>query len=225
MMAMTLRTHEISLYHYALLPNYVHLLVQPTEGPALSRAMSTINLSYARLFQTRYQYSGHVWQGRYTTVLTAREKSLLDSGRYIELSPVRSGIVREPAAYPWSSFSIYAHGLDASFLATNPAYHVLGVTATQRQGAYRHFVRSNAVQVTEAQAFTQIIRDLQTRFGYSASRPKRGRPRKVQAPDTFRSNLGTLFFLGKPHRRQGNWKLLHRIGSRAAARFSFTNHC
>ena len=192
------RAHDVKLFHFSLLPNYAHLLVQPSKGSELSKAMFGINLSYARLFQKRYQYAGHLWQGRFRSIPVCRDSHLLECGRYIELSAVRAGIAEDPAAYPWSSFGIYAGGASHSAVTPNPLHGALGTTHAACQTAYRVFVQAalpnepRAVRQTESQSFTMMVRDLEMRFAPQGNRPKRGRPRKLRAA----VRLGTMLFVG-----------------------------
>jgi hypothetical protein len=83
--------------------NHYHLLVETPEGN-LSIGMRQINGIYTRRFNRRHEKSGHLFQGRFKSVLVERDSYLLEVNRYISLNPVRSGVISDPAKYAWSSF-------------------------------------------------------------------------------------------------------------------------
>jgi putative transposase len=143
LLAIHLPEHQIRLFHYVLMPNHVHLVLQPASGPALSRAMLSINLAYTLYHRARYQYSGHLWQGRFKSLLIDHDSYLLECGRYVELNPVRAGLTVSPGAYAWSSHRAYADGVSMAHvaLADHPLYAALGNSPLERQQRYREFVQ------------------------------------------------------------------------------------
>ena len=139
-LAASLAEHRLKLYHFVLMPNHVHLVLCTSVGKALSKAMAGLNLRYAWYYRKRHGYSGHLWQGRFKSLHIDKESYLLEVGRYVELNPVRANLVKEPAAYAWSSFRTYADGIDNSLLKPNPLYELLGRTTEERRARYRTFV-------------------------------------------------------------------------------------
>ena len=135
------RRHDIQVYHFALMPNHVHLVLEVAHGPSLSQAMHDINLLYALFYKRRYAYRGHLWQGRFKSLLIDQERYLLACARYVELNPVKAGLVHDPAAYAWTSYRTYAHGRDNPLIAPNPLYEAMGATAFERQEYYRQFIQ------------------------------------------------------------------------------------
>ncbi len=135
--------HKLAVLHFALMPNHVHLVVRVAVGPRLSRAMLALNLGYTLYYRNRYQYAGHLWQGRFKCLPIETDAYLLACGRYIELNPVRAGLADEPEGYPWSSYRVYADGITFAPVAgaAHPVYPTLGHTPQARQVAYRQFVR------------------------------------------------------------------------------------
>jgi REP element-mobilizing transposase RayT len=95
-----------TLYAYVLMPNHVHLLLE-TGDVILSRIMLWLGTTYARYFNRRYGKIGHLFQGRYKTILCDKDAYLLALVRYLHLNPVRAGIVGDPEEYPWSSHRAY----------------------------------------------------------------------------------------------------------------------
>lgn len=88
---------------YCLMDNHVHLLIKcSTKAPGY--LMSKINWQYARYFNKKYNYIGHLFQERYFSGPVSNDIQLLKASRYIHLNPVRAGIVSLPEAYVYSSY-------------------------------------------------------------------------------------------------------------------------
>ena len=134
--------YKFKLYHYVLMGNHVHLVLQPSErGGALSEIMKGINLSYAYHYKKKYRHVGHFWQDRYKSIIVAEDEYLLACGSYVELNAVRANMVKDPKDYRWSSYKKYAYGADDLLIDKQPAYQNFGKNAEQRQQKYREFVR------------------------------------------------------------------------------------
>ena len=102
--------------------------------------MQLVLQGYARWYGKRHRYSGHVWQRRYKSPLD-QESYFLEAGRYIERNPLRAKLVTHLKDYPWSSYSTYAYGTTNLLVDEDPYYAQLGTTPSERQAAYREFVR------------------------------------------------------------------------------------
>jgi REP-associated tyrosine transposase len=115
---------------YCLMDNHYHLLLEVPLGN-LSLGMRHLNGVYAQRFNRRYERSGHLFQARYRSILVEKNAYLLSVCRYIDLNPVRAGIVQKPEDYQWSSYRAMA-GLDRApaFLTTE---WVLSQFATSRR--------------------------------------------------------------------------------------------
>jgi len=85
-----------------MMPNHVHLILTPTQAEGLATAMKISQAAYTRRINAREDWTGTLWQGRFTS-FPMDEAHLLMAARYIELNPVRAGLVDDPAKYPWSS--------------------------------------------------------------------------------------------------------------------------
>jgi len=134
--------YKFKFYHYVLMRNHVHLVLQPTgHGGALSEIMKGINLSYAHHYKKKYKHVGHFWQDRYKSIIVSEDEYLLSCGSYVELNPVRAHIVEDPKDYKWSSYGWYAYGADNLVVDKQPVYQGLGRNAGERQQKYRHFVK------------------------------------------------------------------------------------
>ena len=84
--------------------NHVHLLVSPTAVDGLSKMMQTLGRYYVQYFNHHYKRTGTLWDGRYKSTLISSDQYLFSCMRYIELNPVRAGMVEHPSEYPWSSY-------------------------------------------------------------------------------------------------------------------------
>jgi len=98
------KKYAFDLYAYCLMNNHVHLLIETDREGILSKAMQGLNLSYALWFKVRYNWVGHLWQGRFKSYIVDKEKYLWACVRYIALNPVKAGIVSKPEEYRWSSY-------------------------------------------------------------------------------------------------------------------------
>jgi REP-associated tyrosine transposase len=134
--------YHFKLYHYVLMTNHVHLVMEVTEmGGSLSEIMKVINLSYAQHYKRRYKHIGHFWQDRYKSIIISKDNYLLACGSYVELNPLRARIVDDPKEYKWSSYNAYAYGKKDLLVEEHPIYSDLAVDEAERRRRYRDFVR------------------------------------------------------------------------------------
>ncbi|MCX5846704.1 MAG: transposase [Deltaproteobacteria bacterium] len=130
------------LYHYVMMTNHVHLVIEPSEGGGcLSEIMKGINLSYARHYKRKYGHMGHFWQDRYKSIIISKDEYLLACGSYVELNPVRSKMVEDPKYYRWSSYCVYGYGKKDILVDEHPIYLQLSEEEEERRKKYREFVR------------------------------------------------------------------------------------
>lgn len=127
-------------YAYCLMDNHYHLLVETVDGN-LSQGMRHINGVYTQRHNRRNSRAGHVFQGRYKSILVERESYLLELCRYVVLNPVRAGMVNLPEQYIWSSYRVTS-GLDKkpSFLEINWVLAQFAGTKHEAREQYREFV-------------------------------------------------------------------------------------
>ena len=133
-------TLDASLYHYCLMTNHFHLLLKVQEGRNLPRLMHRTQLAYARYFKKKYKFTGHVFQERFRSPRIPEESYYLQCGRYIERNPLKAGLVKEAAVYPWSSAAYYALGKSNPLLTPNLYYDGMGATPSERQESYQKFL-------------------------------------------------------------------------------------
>lgn len=138
------REAQVAIHAYVLMPDHVHLLVTPATELATGNMVQRLGRRYVRWFNDKYFRSGTLWEGRYrSTVLEPREWFLAVS-RYVELNPLRQGIVTQPSTYQWSSCRHHI-GLEQDPLVTDHAlYWALGNTPFERQAGYRQLLENGS---------------------------------------------------------------------------------
>lgn len=97
------RQARCNLHAYCLMPNHFHLLATPELETSAAQMMSAVGQRYAHYFNRKYVRTGTLWEGRFRSCLVDCGSYLMACYRYIELNPVRAGIVNDPSRYPWSS--------------------------------------------------------------------------------------------------------------------------
>jgi putative transposase len=102
----SLQKYGVILHVFVLMPNHYHLLIE-TPKPNLSSFMHCLNTAYTTYFNLKRGRSGHLFQGRYKSLVIDRDRYLLELSRYIHLNPVRAGIVERPEGYTYSSYRAY----------------------------------------------------------------------------------------------------------------------
>ncbi|MDP3794122.1 MAG: transposase [Candidatus Uhrbacteria bacterium] len=143
----------VRLYHYVLMPNHVHMLLEPMERGALSAFMQGLTLAHTRRFNLRSGSVGHAWQGRFKSILIESDQYYLQCARYIELNPVRANMVSHPSYYSWSSYSVHALGESCDLVDQHPLLQTLGSTKETVRQEYQNFVEvdmKNVLQHTSA---------------------------------------------------------------------------
>jgi len=93
------------LFGYCLMPNHVHLIIKVRQGKDLQKIAQGLNQTYTIWFNQKYDKVGHLWQGRYKSMLIQNNNYLIDCIEYVEFNPVRAGLTKKPVSYLWSSYS------------------------------------------------------------------------------------------------------------------------
>ena len=129
--------HECQIHAYVLMTNHVHLLVTPARVDSLGKMMQMLGRYYVQYFNYNYQRTGTLWEGRYKACLISSEQYLFTCMRYIELNPLRAGMVEDPSEYHWSSYHRNALGKVNPLIQPHLEYYKLGKTAEERQRGYQ----------------------------------------------------------------------------------------
>jgi putative transposase len=98
--------YDAVIHAYCLMDNHYHILLETPSGN-LSQIMRHINGAYTNYFNTKRRRAGHLFQGRYKSILVDIDEYAKELSRYIHLNPVRAKIVESPEEYEWSSFNYY----------------------------------------------------------------------------------------------------------------------
>jgi REP element-mobilizing transposase RayT len=100
---------NIEVYAYVLMGNHYHLLLKTIDAN-LSKAMQWFGTSYTSKFNLTNQLAGHLFQGRFKSIIVENDAYLLRLSCYIHRNPLRAGMINWLGDYPWSSYRCYAYG-------------------------------------------------------------------------------------------------------------------
>ncbi len=132
----------VVIYHYCLMPNHVHMLVQSDDVVGLSRFSHFIKRRYAYYHSKTAKHQGASFERMYKSLPVEDDAYLLECGRYIERNPVRANLAPKPDAYNYSSYSFYASGQENAIVTPSPGYLALGNDSPARQRLYAEYVTS-----------------------------------------------------------------------------------
>ncbi|SFC01325.1 putative transposase [Polaromonas sp. OV174] len=181
------RKFGVALHAYVLMGNHFHLLATPTTGDGLPQMMQAVGRRYVRYFNDRQGRSGTLWEGRYRSTLIETDRYLLACMAYMDLNPVRAGLVAEPKDYPWSSYGHYVGARTDKLLTPHALLWDLGNTPFAREAVYANLVRAGITPVQE-EALTRsalkgwalgdekFVADLQKRTERRVQKTQAGRP-------------------------------------------------
>jgi putative transposase len=131
------RKHRLAIHGWVFMTNHVHLLVTPERDDSLSKSMQTLGRRYVRYFNHTYGRTGTLFEGRFKSCIVEESDYFLTCLRYIELNPVRAGMVGDPSEYTWSSYRANAFGIQGRLWWPHSQYLALGETDKERQSRYR----------------------------------------------------------------------------------------
>ena len=136
----------VDIHAWVFMTNHVHLLLTPTAEMAVSQLMQYVGRFYVRFFNFQYQRTGTLYEGRFKSSIVQTREYLLACQRYIELNPVRAGMVTDPADYAWSSYRAHALGCAVKMWTPHTEYLALGCNQKSRSRAYRALFRTALAQ-------------------------------------------------------------------------------
>ena len=113
------RAEQVAIRAYCLMPNHVHLIVVPQSAESPRRAIGEAHRRYTRWINVREGWRGHLWQGRFASFVMD-EDHLLTAARYVELNPVRAGLVQAQSRYRWSSAAAHLRRRDDVLVQVAP---------------------------------------------------------------------------------------------------------
>ncbi len=116
--------YNVECWAYCLMPNHVHMILVPSDKESLKAAVGEAHRRYTRMINFREGWRGHLWQGRFASFIMD-ESHLIACTKYIELNPVRAGLVKAPYEWRWSSARSHLEGKDDSLVKTNPLLKII----------------------------------------------------------------------------------------------------
>ncbi|MCG6895885.1 MAG: transposase [Thiocapsa sp.] len=143
---------QCDLHAYVLMPDHFHLLLTPRLENGVGKLMQYVGRYYVQHFNSRYERTGTLWEGRYRATLLDPRQYLLPVSHYVESNPVRSGLVKSVEEYGWSSYGANARGDDDPLVTPHPEYEHLGRNAKARRTAYA----AQAEKTLDAALLTRI---------------------------------------------------------------------
>ena len=148
------RLHGVFIHAYVLMTNHVHLLATPLREDSVPKVLQSVGRRYVQRFNWSYDRSGTRWEGRYRACPIDSATYLFTCMLYIELNPVRAGMVRQPHEYAWSSHRANALGVPNPLVTSHALYEDLAPTSPERLAVYR-----SLFDAALAEADLQAIRE------------------------------------------------------------------
>ncbi|MCF5548882.1 transposase [Pseudomonas salomonii] len=136
-LAVLAELYGCKVHALCLMTNYVHLLLTPTCCAGAGLLMKGLGQRYVRYVNRTCQRTGTLWEGRFRSCLVQQDNYVLACYRYIEMNPVRAGMVIHPGDYRWTSYRANAQGELSGFISPHAVYSELGSGSAQRAEAYR----------------------------------------------------------------------------------------
>ena len=178
---------SVAIHAYVLMGNHFHLLATPSTADGLPKMMQAVGRRYVRYFNDRQGRTGTLWEGRYRSTLIETDRYLLACMAYIDLNPVRAGMVAQARDYPWSSHGHYIGLLQDKLITPHPLAWTLGNTPFAREAAYAEMVHAG-ISASQQAALTNatlrgwalggvdFVAELQKRTERRPSQMRAGRP-------------------------------------------------
>ena len=183
--------YAVAVHAYVLMDNHFHLLATPSTADGLPQMMQAVGRRYVQHFNRRHARTGTLWEGRYRSTVLEPERCLLPCMVYLDLNPVRAGLVAQPADYAWSSHAHWLGRRTDRLLTPHALYWALGNTPFAREAAYAALLRAGVASQEQA-ALTQsvlsgwalgspgFVEELQQCTPRRVTRGRAGRPRSSE---------------------------------------------
>lgn len=148
--------YDCKIHAYAFLHNQVHLLITQQASHGIAQLFQSLGRRYVRYFNDLHGRSGTLWEGRYKSCLVQPEQYLMSCYRYIDLHPVRNGMVKNPEEYNWSSAAAYIRGVTDRLVNEHSVYSAFVGESNERQQKYKKFL-SQGVPKKEAELIKKTV--------------------------------------------------------------------
>ncbi|NWE79979.1 transposase [Pseudomonas yamanorum] len=182
--------HGCKVHALCLMTNHVHLLLTPACCAGAGLLMKGLGQRYVQYVNRTYQRTGTLWEGRFRSCLVQQDDYVLACYRYIEMNPVRAGMVAHPGEYRWTSYRVNAQCEPSDFINPHAVYRNLGSNISQRAEAYQSIFKdrlspelieqirlsTNGNYVLGGQKFASEVAQA---LGKRVSRGRAGRPKNV----------------------------------------------
>jgi putative transposase len=196
-------SHGCAIHAFVLMTNHIHLLLTPRMPQAASATLQAVGRRFVPYINHCYGRTGTLWEGRFRASTVQEDAHLLVCYRYIELNPVRAGMVDLPAAYPRSSYRANALGERMPLITPHSAYLSLGRDATERQTAYQELIATpldvallqdvrSCLQTGTPLGNDRFRLQIEQALGVRVDYSRRGRPKNLpseSAPDLDQMDL------------------------------------
>ena len=165
-----------AVHAYCLMTNHVHLLVTPRAEDSCAWMMKNVGQQHVQRINSRRRRTGTLWESRFYSCPVSSERYVLACYRYIELNPVRAGMVVRPEEYPWSSYGGNSRGDPNGVLTAHDAYMAIAQETQSRAAAYRALCDESL----DTEVLDQIRKATRGGYAVGAARRPRGRPRQCR---------------------------------------------
>ncbi len=179
MLSAAVRESESEVWAWCLMPNHVHLIIVPSHEDGLRRSVANAHRRYAARINARNQWTGHLWQGRFGSVVMD-EAHLYTAFAYVSLNPVRARLVRRAQDWKWSSVHAHLSGVDDGLTTAGPLHARIDDFAAfldQGHGDEDFTALRKSEIIGRPIGDDSFLDSLEARLGRSLRRKKRG-PRK-----------------------------------------------
>lgn len=178
------------VYAYCLMSNHVHLVIDPGKSPqSIALLMKRVAGRQTRFVNKFKKRTGSLWEGRYKSSIVSTKEYLPACCRYIELNPLRAGMVDDPALYPWSSYKAKVTGKKDPIIDYHPTYLAMGNKVADRRENYQDYVLGtvpdheiklirNALQRGQLTGSRSFVEKIEKRLDIKLSNRGPGRPKK-----------------------------------------------
>ena len=182
--------HSCAVHALCLMTNHVHLLLTPGRPEGVGLLMKGLGQRYVQYINRTYRRSGTLWEGRFRSCLLQEESYVMACYRYIELNPVRAGMVEHPGEYRWSSYRVNAQAETSGLIRPHPLYLALGLEREERLQAYRELFRVHleprlveqirtATNGNYVLGSSRFAAEVAAAVGRRVTKGRPGRPRKL----------------------------------------------
>lgn len=179
--------HGLKVHAYCLMTNHYHMVLE-TSNRHIGDSMWALNTYYSKQYHIEYGTSGHLFQGRYRSVLVEKDAYLLEVSRYVHLNQVKARLVALPEQYPWSSMKVYTgEGADSSLIHRDTVLGYFKEDLEAAQESCRHFVHAKLAEQESLEEFVTYD--------------------DILGSNSFVSEVRVLYTVGKTKRNCGSAQL------------------